>query len=113
MIDRKKYSQKPSCLLEKTRLSWFGCQHLTQHLPNVSDFLQGFLHLSRENPRGRGFLAHRSVLDGLLCRARARLKMGDAIGARADATTACGMAGLVMPGDQMLKGLTSHYSISS
>lgn len=41
----------------------------------------------------RGFLAHRSVLDGLLCRARARLKMGDATGARADATTACGMAG--------------------
>jgi len=46
--------------------------------------------------RGRGFLAHRSVLDGLLCRARARLKMGDATGARADATTACGMAGLMI-----------------
>jgi len=31
-----------------------------------------------------------------LCRARARLKMGDATGARADATTACGMAGLMI-----------------
>ena len=44
--------------------------------------------------RGQGgFVAHRDVLDAFLCRARARLKLGDGTGARADAATACAMAG--------------------
>lgn len=38
-------------------------------------------------------MAHRDVLDAFLCRARARLKLGDGMGARADAATACAMAG--------------------
>ncbi len=58
-------------------------------------FAGGFgLALNLRNPRGQGgFVAHRDVLDAFLCRARARLKLGDGMGARADAATACAMAG--------------------
>ena len=41
----------------------------------------------------QGFLVHRDAADALLCRARARLKLGDAVGARDDAAKARSLSG--------------------
>ncbi|CAE7393442.1 Camk1 [Symbiodinium natans] len=46
-----------------------------------------------EAPSEEGFLVHRDAADALLCRARARLKLGDAVGARDDAAKARSLSG--------------------
>eukprot|EP00434_Breviolum_minutum_P020194 symbB.v1.2.017807.t2/scaffold1391.1/size121936/3 len=64
-------------------------QQLMEQLPVLAE-VAGYREAV---PSQGGFVAHRDVLDAFLCRARARLKLGDGTGARADAATACAMAG--------------------